>query len=105
MYKEIFKNAREYAKEQAAYGVDEVEVESAYIEGASFAADYRIDSSWHYADEKPLYDEIIAIDDDKLVIGYFTNFQIQKMYKDWYSFVENTGLSRWAYIKNLLPTE
>lgn len=106
MYKEIYQKAKEYVKEQCAYGVDHYDVKDAYVEGASFAADYRIDSSWHDAEEKPLrYDDILAIDDDKCVIGLFTAFQIQKMYKDWDSFVENTCLSRWAYINSFMPTE
>lgn len=79
---------------------DEV-AENAFIKGAEWADTHPI-NVWHNASEEPQQGRLmLGIESDDVAIYKW----IGQDPKGWPSFIKDTGLSKWAYIDDLLPKE
>ena len=76
----------------------EHDIKQAFEEGAEWADNHPV-NVWHYANEEPRCDELLLGEDtDGFSIYMWCG---QEDY--WETFVNETELSRWAYIDDLLP--
>lgn len=68
-------------------------------------AEWRINSVWHDAKEEPKYDEYFLY--ENVVHAYHVDgiYPSEDEPFVWDDYVKDCGLIRWAYIKDLIPTE
>lgn len=73
----------------------------AFVDGA----EWRINSVWHDAKEEPKYDEYFLY--ENVVHAYHVDgiYPSEDEPFVWDDYVKDWGLIRWAYIKDLIPTE
>ena len=73
----------------------------AFIKGA----EWRINSVWHDAKEEPKYDEYFLY--ENVVHAYHVDgiYPSEDEPFVWDDYVKDWGLIRWAYIKDLIPTD
>ena len=90
-------------KEQFTYVKDEnlkSALRFAFIDGAKWADEHpNLASLWHDASEEPRCDELLLGEDT----DGFSIYRWCGQEDYWETFVNETGLSRWAYIEDLLP--
>ena len=70
----------------------------AFIEGADWADSHPV-NVWHDAREEPRSNELLLGEDT----DGFSIYRWCGQEDNWEAFVNETGLSRWAYIDDLLP--
>lgn len=101
---DIKKAAEEYVKEACRplwrAGYEQVCMAD-FMEGA----EWRINSVWHDAKEEPKYDEYFLY--ENVVHAYHVDgiYHSEDEPFVWDDYVKDWGLIRWAYIKDLIPTE
>lgn len=102
MTKEDIKKAAKWHYENLClyqdYGDEEV-----YLDGFADGAQWRINSVWHDANEKPKYDEYFLY--ENAVHAYHVDgiYPSEDEPFVWNDYVKDWGLIRWAYMKDLIP--
>lgn len=77
---------------------DSINCHNAFLHGVEWADEHPA-NVWHDASEEPKYDEyLLGEDTDGFSIYWWCGQE-----ENWGAFLNETGLSRWAYIKDLLP--
>lgn len=98
--KKIYLNYVNEDDEEKTWCVDPVYAEDCEMQNREY-----IDLSqvWHDAKEEPEKGKLmIGVDEDGISIY---NRWVGQDGDDWFSFAEDNGLIRWAYIEDLLPKE
>lgn len=93
---QIEKAAKDYTSDVLGFDyIGQVKCERSFMDGAQ----WRINSVWHDASEKPEKGRYILVDKE---------YRIQAVWKqdiedDWLNDVNYFGVTRWAYVDDLLP--
>lgn len=98
--KEIIKASTDSFKENGDEFAQVVQLfwMSAFIAGAHWA-DKHPANVWHDVSEEPRFEELLLGEDS----DGFSIYRWCGQEDNWEAFVNATGLSRWAYISDLLP--
>lgn len=100
--KDIKKAAEEYEDSLTYSSVKEqYDVQKAFEAGAK----WRINSVWHDAKEEPKYDEYFLYENVAHAYHVDGIYPSEDEPFVWDDYVKDWGLIRWAYIKDLIPTE
>lgn len=77
---------------------DDINCHNAFLHGVEWADEHPVDV-WHDASEEPRCEELLLGEDS----DGFSIYRWCGQEDNWEAFVNATGLSRWAYINDLLP--
>ena len=102
-YNAIGDEAKNYGENFKYNTIVKGDLAEAFAAGADFGRNQLFKTVWYDANEKPeALSMIIAIDERDFPIGMFSPSEIKKLYKDWESFVENTGCKKYAIFWDLV---
>ena len=77
---------------------DSINCHNAFLHGVEWADEHPVDV-WHDVSEEPRCEELLLGEDS----DGFSIYRWCGQEDNWEAFVNATGLSRWAYIADLLP--
>lgn len=77
---------------------DDINCHNAFLHGVEWADEHPVDV-WHDASEEPRCEELLLGENS----DGFSIYRWCGQEDNWEAFVNATGLSRWAYISDLLP--
>ena len=77
---------------------DDINCHNAFLHGVEWADEHPVDV-WHDASEEPRCEELLLGENS----DGFSIYRWCGQEDNWEAFVNETGLSRWAYISDLLP--
>ena len=86
------------AIEAKRYYPDDINCYDAFLHGVKWERKHQA-NVWHDASEEPRYEEFLLGEDT----DGFSIYRWCGQEDYWETFVNETGLSRWAYIEDLLP--
>ena len=93
------------AIETAKKACDSIDGMYEYANGFVIGAEWRINSVWHDAKEEPKYDEYFLY--ENVVHAYHVDgiYPSEDEPFVWDDYVKDWRLTRWAYIKDLIPNK
>ena len=86
------------AIEAKRYYPDDINCYDAFLHGVKWERKHQA-NVWHDASEEPRYEELLLGEDS----DGFSIYRWCGQEDNWEAFVNVTGLSRWAYVSDLLP--